>query len=233
MTKLMKEFTLRSGKFGNGAKKFLRDQKKEKTVLFLNAMSGTGKSTSVNKITAYCQSQGWTCIVLSADTAPGATVAQKHEWCQTQLKNSTLDIVIIDNTNLGADTQGYLNQTSRTPLMFALRLTELDLYGRLRNTGCFVQIRDKISRRDVTPFSLMIENATNLLEDELKNPKPWNKESRLWLFSGEKEEIKQRIFRIVAAFFLNRHNVPIPALAGQLFKQECQMNLARNIPSVA
>jgi hypothetical protein len=207
MTQSMANFTLRSGKFGNGAKKFLRDQKNEKTVLFLNAMSGTGKSTTVHKITAYCQSQGWTCIVLSADTAPGATVAQKHEWCQTQLKKATVDIVIIDNTNLGADTQGYLNQTSRTPLMFALRLTELDLYGRLRDTRCFAQIRDKISRRDVTSFSLMFDHSTKLLEDELKNPEPWNKDSRLWLFSGEKEEIKQRIFRIVAAFFLNRHNV--------------------------
>lgn len=230
MAMLMGMFTLIDGAFGKGAKRFLRRQKSEgPLVVFLNAVSGTGKSSVVAKIIAYCLSQGWSYLVLSADTAPGANIKEKHEWCQDQLSKATEDVVIIDNTNLGPDTQGYLKRTTRIPVMFALRLTESKFWTRLKNTGCFSLVFDPVSRCFVTLFSQKVTSAREFLGSEFKNPKPWNKASREWLFSGEEAEVEKRIFRIVAAFFLNRHNVPIPALAGQLFKQECQMESARTI----
>ena len=230
MVMFMQMFTLIDGAFGKSAKIFLRTKKGGgKVVLFLNAVSGTGKSSVVTKIIDYCRSQGWSFLVLSADTAPGANIQEKHKWCQDQLSKATEDVVIIDNTNLGPDTQGYLKHTPRLPLMFALRLTESGVWTRLKNTGCFSQVFDPVSRGFVTLFSQKVTTAREFLLSEFKNPKPWNKASREWLFSGEEAEVEKRIFRIVAAFFLNRHNVPIPALAGQLFKQECQMESARTI----
>ena len=227
---LMAMFTLVDGAFGKRAKRFLRNKKGSgKVVLFLNAVSGTGKSSVVPKIIAYCPSQGWTFLVLSADTAPGAIIKEKHSWCQDQLSKATEDVVIIDNTNLGPDPQNYLKRTTRIPLMFALRLTESGFWTRLKNTGCFSLVFEPVSRCSVTLFSQKVPSAREFLLSEFKNPKPWNKASREWLFSGEEAEVEKRIFRIVAAFFLNHHNVPIPALAGQLFKQECQMELARTI----
>jgi hypothetical protein len=230
MAMFMGMFTLIDGSFGKGVKRFLRNKKGDgKVVVFLNAVSGTGKSSVVAKIIEYCLSQGWSFLVLSADTAPGANIKETHEWCQDQLNKATEDVVIIDNTNLGPDTQGYLKRTTRIPVMFALRLTELELWSRLMNTRCFSLVFDPVSRCFVTLFSQKVTSAREFLLSEFKNPMSWNKASREWLFSGEEAEVEKRIFRIVAAFFLNRHNVPIPTLAGQLFKQECQMESARTI----